>query len=331
MRANRRTDTKPELALRRELHRQGLRYRKDYRLDLEGARVRPDIAFTARRVAVFVDGCFWHVCPEHGTKPAVEHLVLGAQAGPQRGAGPRRRRGAGRGGLAGGPGLGARVAGRGGRRGRGCAAVGSARRRGPGRPIAASPSHRSTGNARPPGTLSNTFSALRGHHARLLPCHAFGPGRAAATRPRSASRRCAASPSRPRCGSGTPAVTWRNWSISRCCTPPGPRCGCCTTIRPRRAAASCWPPSCPTSWSAANAGFDEPALVEVTAAGPARPRRLRARRRPGRGDRDRRRGGRAARGRRGRRRRPVRRGRRRGPRAALVRHPGAAPPARTTG
>jgi DNA mismatch endonuclease (patch repair protein) len=70
MRANRRTDTKPELALRRELHRQGLRYRKDYRLDLEGARVRPDIAFTARRVAVFVDGCFWHVCPEHGTKPA---------------------------------------------------------------------------------------------------------------------------------------------------------------------------------------------------------------------------------------------------------------------
>jgi DNA mismatch endonuclease, patch repair protein len=70
MRANRRTDTKPELALRRALHARGLRYRKDYRLDLEGARVRPDIAFTARRVAVFVDGCFWHVCPEHGTKPA---------------------------------------------------------------------------------------------------------------------------------------------------------------------------------------------------------------------------------------------------------------------
>jgi len=70
MRANRRTDTKPELALRRALHRQGFRYRKDYRIDLGGARVRPDIAFTARRVAVFVDGCFWHVCPEHGTKPA---------------------------------------------------------------------------------------------------------------------------------------------------------------------------------------------------------------------------------------------------------------------
>ncbi len=72
MRANRRTDTKPELALRRALHGRGYRYRKDYRLDLDGGkRVRPDIAFTARRVAVFVDGCFWHSCPEHGSKPAV--------------------------------------------------------------------------------------------------------------------------------------------------------------------------------------------------------------------------------------------------------------------
>ena len=70
MRANRRSDTKPELALRRALHKQGYRYRKDFRIDLSGARVRPDIAFTARRVAVFVDGCFWHCCPEHGTRPA---------------------------------------------------------------------------------------------------------------------------------------------------------------------------------------------------------------------------------------------------------------------
>jgi DNA mismatch endonuclease, patch repair protein len=70
MRANRRTDTKPELALRRALHRLGYRYRKDYRLDLDGGRrVRPDIAFTARKVAIFVDGCFWHACPEHGSKP----------------------------------------------------------------------------------------------------------------------------------------------------------------------------------------------------------------------------------------------------------------------
>ena len=71
MSAIRRTNTKPELALRSALHRQGYRFRKDYRLDLAGARVRPDIAFTARRVAVFVDGCFWHVCPEHGRDPAV--------------------------------------------------------------------------------------------------------------------------------------------------------------------------------------------------------------------------------------------------------------------
>jgi len=70
MRANRRTDTKPELALRRALHQLGYRYRKDYRLDLDaGRRVRPDIAFTARKVAIFVDGCFWHACPEHGSKP----------------------------------------------------------------------------------------------------------------------------------------------------------------------------------------------------------------------------------------------------------------------
>jgi DNA mismatch endonuclease, patch repair protein len=70
MRANRRKDTKPELALRRALHAQGYRYRKDYRLELSGTRVRPDIAFTARRVAVFVDGCFWHCCPQHGSQPA---------------------------------------------------------------------------------------------------------------------------------------------------------------------------------------------------------------------------------------------------------------------
>src|SRR5208283_5933372 len=70
--AIRRTDTKPELALRRALHRMGYRFRKDYRLDLgTGQRVRPDVAFTARKVAVFVDGCFWHACPDHGSKPSV--------------------------------------------------------------------------------------------------------------------------------------------------------------------------------------------------------------------------------------------------------------------
>ena len=78
MRANRRTDTKPELALRHALHRLGYRYRKDYRLDLDGGRrVRPDIAFTARKLAVFVDGCFWHACPEHGSKPRANEWYWG--------------------------------------------------------------------------------------------------------------------------------------------------------------------------------------------------------------------------------------------------------------
>ena len=78
MRAIRRANTKPELALRSALHRQGYRFRKDLRLDLGGGvRVRPDIAFTARRVAVFVDGCFWHACPQHGGSPSVNQSYWG--------------------------------------------------------------------------------------------------------------------------------------------------------------------------------------------------------------------------------------------------------------
>lgn len=60
-----RRDTKPELALRRELHRRGLRFR----VALAGLPGRPDIVLTRARVAVFVDGCFWHRCPSHGTEP----------------------------------------------------------------------------------------------------------------------------------------------------------------------------------------------------------------------------------------------------------------------
>ncbi|MEV4633551.1 very short patch repair endonuclease [Rhodococcus coprophilus] len=69
MRANRRVDSKPEVRLRKALHGRGLRFRKDYRMDIGGVRVRPDIVFTRRKVAVFVDGCFWHVCPLHGRQP----------------------------------------------------------------------------------------------------------------------------------------------------------------------------------------------------------------------------------------------------------------------
>ena len=64
-----RRDTAPELALRRELHRRGMRFRVVY--PVPGNRRRSiDVAFTRQRLAVFVDGCFWHGCPEHGTQPA---------------------------------------------------------------------------------------------------------------------------------------------------------------------------------------------------------------------------------------------------------------------
>lgn len=70
MQANKRTGTKPEVALRSILHRRGLRFRKDLPLKLNGIRVRPDVVFTRRRIAIFLDGCFWHVCPEHGRYPS---------------------------------------------------------------------------------------------------------------------------------------------------------------------------------------------------------------------------------------------------------------------
>ena len=69
MRANRRRDTQPELRLRSALHREGRRFRIDLPMDVSGRRVRPDIVFTRQRIAVFIDGCFWHGCPEHGQLP----------------------------------------------------------------------------------------------------------------------------------------------------------------------------------------------------------------------------------------------------------------------
>lgn len=64
MKANRSRDTAPELALRSLLHRSGLRYRVNYR-PLKDRRNTVDIVFTKAKVAVFVDGCFWHGCPQH--------------------------------------------------------------------------------------------------------------------------------------------------------------------------------------------------------------------------------------------------------------------------
>jgi DNA mismatch endonuclease (patch repair protein) len=68
--ANRKRNTAPEVRLRSELHRRGLRFRKDLLIRTSaGPKVRPDVVFTKARVAVFVDGCFWHGCPDHGTVP----------------------------------------------------------------------------------------------------------------------------------------------------------------------------------------------------------------------------------------------------------------------
>ena len=71
MAAIRRRDTKPEAALRSALHRLGYRFRKDYPIRVDGRLIRPDIAFTKHRIAVFIDGCFWHSCPKHGRQPSV--------------------------------------------------------------------------------------------------------------------------------------------------------------------------------------------------------------------------------------------------------------------
>lgn len=69
MRANKRRDTSIELAVRRRLHASGLRYRVDHPADASDRRRRADIVFTRARIAVFIDGCFWHGCPEHYVPP----------------------------------------------------------------------------------------------------------------------------------------------------------------------------------------------------------------------------------------------------------------------
>ena len=71
MSQQRNRDTEPELRLRRQLHAAGHRYRVQFPIPGVGRR-SIDIAFTRQRVAVFIDGCFWHACPEHGTRPRVD-------------------------------------------------------------------------------------------------------------------------------------------------------------------------------------------------------------------------------------------------------------------
>ena len=71
MKGNRKTGSKPEVMLRWALHRLGCRFRKNLEIRAGEVRVKPDIVFTRQRLAVFVDGCFWHRCPLHGTSPKV--------------------------------------------------------------------------------------------------------------------------------------------------------------------------------------------------------------------------------------------------------------------
>ncbi|GAA2147018.1 very short patch repair endonuclease [Nocardioides koreensis] len=63
-----RRDTSPELALRRELHARGLRFRVQLKVPGNNRRTI-DVAFTRARLAVYLDGCFWHGCPDHGRRP----------------------------------------------------------------------------------------------------------------------------------------------------------------------------------------------------------------------------------------------------------------------
>ena len=71
-RGNSKEDTSPEVRLRSLLHRRGKRFRKNLKIltPKVSRAIRADIVFPRRRVAVFVDGCFWHCCPQHGTDPA---------------------------------------------------------------------------------------------------------------------------------------------------------------------------------------------------------------------------------------------------------------------
>ncbi len=69
MSKQRRRDTLPEILLRKELHRRGLRFRLSRKV-LATLNSAPDILFGPARVAVYVNGCFWHGCPEHATWPA---------------------------------------------------------------------------------------------------------------------------------------------------------------------------------------------------------------------------------------------------------------------
>jgi DNA mismatch endonuclease (patch repair protein) len=77
MRGNLSRDTQPEVRLRSLLHRRGYRFTTNTQVQTPKVRVRPDIVFGRKRVAVFVDGCFWHSCKLHRTIPRVNRGYWG--------------------------------------------------------------------------------------------------------------------------------------------------------------------------------------------------------------------------------------------------------------
>jgi DNA mismatch endonuclease (patch repair protein) len=80
MQGNTARDTRPEVAVRSAVHALGLRFRK-HASPLPGLRCRADLVFTRQRVVVFVDGCFWHGCPEHGVSPTTNSSYWHAKLG----------------------------------------------------------------------------------------------------------------------------------------------------------------------------------------------------------------------------------------------------------
>jgi len=73
MQSNRPRDTELEVAFRAALHRAGLRFFK-HRRPLPGLRCEPDLIFPRLKIAVFIDGCYWHGCPEHASWPKTNEV-----------------------------------------------------------------------------------------------------------------------------------------------------------------------------------------------------------------------------------------------------------------
>jgi DNA mismatch endonuclease (patch repair protein) len=81
MQGNKRVDTEPEVNLRRALHASGLRFRKDLTVRGVDAKAKADIVFTRQKVAIFMDGCFWHGCSSHCRMPTRNRAYWEAKIG----------------------------------------------------------------------------------------------------------------------------------------------------------------------------------------------------------------------------------------------------------